>query len=71
MDSEPEDDASAAAAVMADSNSDADLQFNKNCERQSFKPDTILLGDDTEENRCITTCGNCTLLEDKEKVITA
>lgn len=70
MDSEPKVDAS-AAAVMEDCSSDGDLQSKKNCERQSFKPDTEPLGGNTVENGCDTACGNSTLLQDKEKVITA
>lgn len=71
MDSEPKVDTSAASPVMEDSSSDADLQSNKNCERKSFKPAAGLLVVNTEENCCDTACGNLTLLQHKEKVITA
>lgn len=64
VDSEPKVDKPATAHVMEDSCSDADLQLNKNCERQMSKQDTGVLEVNTEENCHNTARGNNTLLQD-------
>ncbi|XP_045889677.1 leucine-rich repeat-containing protein 43-like [Micropterus dolomieu] len=57
FDSESKFDAAATAHVMEDSSSDADLRSNRNCEKETSKPDTKGLMVYTEE-----TCHDITLV---------